>query len=92
MSSKQSFAEFLNQKKVRLALAAICAFFAVGGLYLLLTGQTTADWLRGGGNLLLWGGWAIVNALKPYGRSIAGINIAINAGLALVIGSWIASV
>jgi hypothetical protein len=89
MSSKQSFSEFIQQKKVRFALAAVCAYFALSSLHQLLTGEGQADWLRGGGGLLLWGGWAVINALKPYGRSVPGINMAINIGLVLVVASWI---
>ncbi|RJG05812.1 hypothetical protein D3870_07080 [Noviherbaspirillum cavernae] len=90
MSSKQSFSEFMEQKNVRLTLAAVCVYFAIGGLFQLLTGDNGADWFRGGGGFLLWGGWAVINALKPYGRSVPGINIAVNAGLVMIVASWIA--
>lgn len=89
MSSKRSFSEFIQQKKVRFALAAICAYFAVSSLFQLMTGDERADWLRGGGGLLLWGSWAIINILKPYGRSLPGINTAVNVGLVLVVASWV---
>lgn len=89
MSSKPSFSELLEQKKVRFLLAAVCGLFAMQSLYQLLGGTGQADWLRGGGGLLLWGGWAVVNALKPYGRSVQGINAAINIGLVLVVASWV---
>jgi hypothetical protein len=90
MSSKQSLPDFLAKKNVRFALAAICGFFAAGSLYQLLTGVSNADWLRGGGGLLLWGGWALINALHPFGKTVPGVKAAINVGLLLVVASWIA--
>lgn len=90
MFSGQSFEQILQKKSTRLALAAICLFLALDGANQLFTGTTQADWLRGGGNLLLWGAFAVLNLLKAYGRSTKGINIPINIGLVLVVGSWIA--
>ena len=88
--SKPSFSEFIERKNVRFTLAAICFYFAVAALYQLLTGESRADLLRGGGGLLLWGGWAVVNVLKPFGRIVPGINAAINIGLVLIVASWLA--
>jgi hypothetical protein len=90
MFSGLSFNEFLQKKSTRLVLAALCVYLALAGAHQLFTGTEQADWLRGGGNLLLWGGFAVMNAFKAYGRDIKGINIPINIGLVLVVGSWIA--
>lgn len=89
MFSGQSIHELLQQKKVRLILAAICVFFAITGGYLLLNGDRQQDWLRGGGNLLIWGGFAVSNLMKAYGRTQAGLNIPINIGGLLIVASWI---
>ena len=87
--SKESLSEFFERKNVRYTLAAICLLFTIQGSYLLLTGQTRTDFLRGGGEVLLWGAWAIVNILKPSGRTIPGLNAAMNIGLVLIVASWI---
>ncbi len=89
MFSGQSFEELLKQKKVRFFLAAICAYLALAGAHQLLTGTVDADWLRGGGNLLLWGGLGVSCILKAYDRTLAGINIPINIGVMLIVASWI---
>lgn len=89
MFSGQSLDEILQQKKVRIFLAVICTYFAVMGAYQLLTGASQVDWLRGGGNLLVWGGFAVSNMLKAYRRVQPGMNIPINIGVVLVIASWI---
>jgi hypothetical protein len=88
MPPKNSITEFINKKEVRFALAAFCAFFAVMSALELLNGTTRANYLHGGGGLLVWGGWAAVNVLHPFGRTIPGINALINIGLVLFIGSW----
>ncbi len=90
MFSGQSFEQILQKKSTRLVLAAICTYLALAGAHQLLTGTEQSDWLRGGGNLLLWGGFAVMNILKAYDRATKGINIPINIGLVLVVGSWIA--
>lgn len=89
MFSGQSFEEILKKKNVRLLLAAICIYLALAGAHQLLTGIDQVDWLRGGGNLLIWGGFAVLNVMQAYGRKQAGINIPINIGVVLVIASWI---
>lgn len=89
MFSGQSLDEILKNKKVRLFLAAICIYFAVIGAYQLLTGTDQVEWLRGGGNLLVWGGFAVSNIVKAYGRTQPGINIPINIGVVLVVASWL---
>ncbi|WP_353156469.1 hypothetical protein [Herminiimonas fonticola] len=89
MFSGQSLEEILKKKNVRLFLAAVCVYLALAGAHQLLTGADQADWLRGGGNLLLWGGFAVSNAMQAYGRKQAGINIPINIGVVLVIASWV---
>ncbi|MFC7288713.1 hypothetical protein ACFQPC_11745 [Herminiimonas glaciei] len=89
MFSSKSLDELLAQKKVRLALTVMCTYFAIMGAYQLFTGVNQVDWLRGGGNLLVWGGFAVSNAMKAYGRTQPGINIPINIGVVLVVASWI---
>ncbi|MNJ88029.1 hypothetical protein D3C87_55660 [compost metagenome] len=89
MFSGKSLDELLAQKKVRLALTVMCTYFAIMGAYQLFTGVNQVDWLRGGGNLLVWGGFAVSNAVKAYGRTQPGINIPINIGVVLVVASWI---
>lgn len=88
MFSPDSLNELLQQKKVRLLLAAACLIFAVIGVHLLLTGTSRADWLRGGGNILIWGGFALSNLAKAYSRSTSGLNIPINIGGLLLVSSW----
>ncbi|RQO37278.1 hypothetical protein DBR37_03570 [Herminiimonas sp. KBW02] len=89
MFSSKSLDELLAQKKVRIVLAVLCTYFALTGVYQLFTGVNQADWLRGGGNLLVWGGFAVSNAMKAYGRTQPGINIPINIGVVLVVASWL---
>lgn len=84
----QSFWEFINRKPVRMALAAFCLMLAIQGAYLLFAGTGGKAIVRGGGEVLLWGGWAVVNVLHPFGRTIAGIHLLINVGLAMVVVSW----
>jgi hypothetical protein len=88
MFSGFSLNELLQQKRVRLALAVISVWFALRGAHQLLGGAAEADWLRGGGNLLVWGGFAVLNGLKAFGRELRGINIPINVGAVLVIAAW----
>lgn len=88
MFSRSSLNELLQQKRVRLVLAVVSTWFALRGAHQLLDGVTEVDWLRGGGNLLVWGGFAVLNGLKAYGRELPGINIAINVGVVLVIAAW----
>lgn len=90
MFSGQSFEQILQKKSTRLILAAVCAYLAIDGARQFINGTEQADWLRGGGNLLLWGAFSIMNLLKAYNRPVKGINIPINIGLVLVVGSWIA--
>jgi hypothetical protein len=89
MFSGKSLNELLQQKNVRLALMALCIYLAATGAYQLLTGTDQVDWLRGGGNLLVWGGFAVLNGMKAFGRTLPGINIPINIGVMLVIAGWI---
>jgi hypothetical protein len=89
MFSGKSLHELLQQKRVRLALAVLCTYLAFTGALQLLIGTTGADWLRGGGNLLVWGGFAVMNGLKAYGRTLPGINIPINVGVMLVVAGWV---
>lgn len=88
MFTSDSLKALLQQKKVRLLLAAISLIFALIGIHLLLTGVDRADWLRGGGNILIWGGFAATNLAKAYNRSTSGLNIPINIGGVLLVASW----
>lgn len=84
----ESIEALLQQKRVRLGLAVLCIFFAVTGAYQLLTGTEQNDWLRGGGNLLAWGGFAVRNLTTAYGREQKGLNIPINVGIVMIIVGW----
>ncbi|GGB99442.1 hypothetical protein GCM10007205_05960 [Oxalicibacterium flavum] len=84
----ESIEALLQQKRVRLGLGILCIFFAVTGAHQLLTGSETADLLRGGGNLLAWGGFAVRNLTKAYGREQGGLNIPINVGIVMIIAGW----
>lgn len=84
----QAFWEFVNQKYVRFGLASFCLMLAIQGIFRLFMGVTNAEILRGGGEVLLWGGWTVINMLRPYGRTVPNINIVINTGLACIVGSW----
>lgn len=89
MPPNNSFTEFINKKEVRFALAVMCAFFAVTSAIELLGGTTRSHYLHGGGGLLIWGGWGVVNALHPFNRTVPGINALINVGLVLFVASWL---
>ena len=88
MPPKNSFTDFINKKEVRFGLAFVCAFFAVMNAQELFNGTTRANYLHGGGGLLIWGGWTAVNLLHPFGKTIPGINALINIGFVLFIASW----
>lgn len=88
MFSSDSLKALLQQKKVRLLLAAISLIFAFIGIHLLLNGTDRSDWLRGGGNILIWGGFAVTNLARAYNRSTSGLNIPINIGGLLLVASW----
>lgn len=89
MPPNNSFTEFINKKEVRFALAAMCAFVAVTSAIELLGGTTRSHYLHGGGGLLIWGGWGVVNALHPFNKTVPGINALINVGLVLFVASWL---
>lgn len=89
MSDKNDLGKFFDRKDVRLGLAGLCGFFGFAALVQLIAAEDQYNVLRGAGGFLLWGGWAVVNALKPYGITVAGINVAINIGLALIVASWL---
>jgi hypothetical protein len=89
MPPNNSFTEFINKKEVRFALAAMCAFFAVTSAIELLGGTTRSHYLHGGGGLLIWGGWGVVNVLHPFNKTVPGINALINVGLVLFVASWL---
>jgi len=84
----ESLEALLQQKRVRLGLAVLCIIFALTGAQQLLTGTNENDWLRGGGNLLAWGGFAARNLTKAYGREQKGLNIPINVGIVMIIAGW----
>lgn len=85
----QSFLEFINRPVVRMALAAFCLVLAAQGAYLLFTGTGGKEIVRGGGEVLLWGGWAAVNILHLFQRAMPRLNLLINVGLAMVVISWV---
>jgi hypothetical protein len=89
MLPNNSFTEFINKKEVRFALAALCAFFTVTSAIELLGGTTRVNYLHGGGGVMIWGGWAVVNALHPFQKKVPGINALINIGLVLFVASWL---
>jgi len=85
-----SIEALLQQKSVRIGLGILCVFFAITGIQQLMAGTETAHFLRGAGNLLAWGSFAIRNLSKAYGREIGGLNLPINIGLGLIIVGWFA--
>jgi len=81
--------DLLRQKRTRLALVAVCAFFAAVGARQLLHGAGPVDWLRGGGNILVWGGFAAMNLTRACGRAPQGLHLPVNVGILLVAAAWI---
>lgn len=84
----ESIEALLKKKRVRLGLGILCIFFSVTSAHQLLTSSETADLLRGGGNLLAWGGFAVRNLTKAYGREQDGLKISINIGIVMIIAGW----
>lgn len=84
-NNMESFWAFINQKPVRLVLAVICLAFLTQGIYRVQVAQTDMELFRGGGEILLWGGWTLANILRAYGKVARKLNIAINVGLVMVI-------
>ena len=84
----QAFWNFINQKHVRFILAGVCFLLVLQALARILFHPTQPALLRGIGEILLWGGWAAINAAHPYGRTIPKVNFAINTGLLLIVLSW----
>lgn len=84
----ETIENLLRQKRVRLGLGILCIFFALTGVIQLMSGTNPNDWLRGGGNLLAWGGFAVRNLGKATGREIGGLNIPINVGIVMIIAGW----
>jgi hypothetical protein len=56
VATGSSLNELLQQKRIRIALGVVCVWLALVGVDQLLDGANEVDWLRGGGNLLVWGG------------------------------------
>lgn len=79
--------EFINRRPVRLILAVICLVFFVQGIMRVQMAQTNTQLFRGGGEILLWGGWMLANILRAYDKVANKLNIAINTGLAMVLVS-----
>ncbi len=80
----------LSQNRyLRFALAGLCFMLFSQGVMRLVYQQSKYDLIRGVGEVLLWGGWAIVNIAHPFGKKIPKVNFAINIGLVFVILSWI---
>jgi hypothetical protein len=84
----QSFREFINQKYVRLGLAVFCLCMVMYSLDIFLNYKNQADFLRGIGGVVLWGGWTAVNFMHPFGRTVPRVNFIINVGIALLVASW----
>ena len=81
----QAFWEFVNKKPVRLVLALICLAFLTQGIYRVQVAETDTQLFRGGGEILLSGGWMLANILRAYGKVARKLNIAINVGLVMVL-------
>ncbi len=81
----EAFWAFVNTKPIRLVLAVVCLGFLIQGLYRVQVAQTDTQLFRGGGEILLWGGWMLVNILRAYGKVARKLNIAVNTGLAMVL-------
>jgi hypothetical protein len=88
MSPGSSLNQLLQQKRVRLALGAVCVGFTLIGAHQLFDGTNDVDRLRGGGNLLAWGGFAVSALLKAYKRQLPGPNTAINVGRSPAVAAW----
>lgn len=81
----QAIMAFFNRRPVRVVLAIICAVFMVQGIYRVNTATNNVQMFRGGGEILLWGSWLLVNVLFLFGKVARKINIAINTGLVMII-------
>ena len=82
-----AFWQFINRRPVRLVLAVICLVFFVQGIFRVQMAETNTQLFRGGGEILLWGGWMLANILRAYDKVANKLNIAINTGLVMVIVS-----
>ncbi|MDR0933770.1 MAG: hypothetical protein LBM56_01600 [Burkholderiaceae bacterium] len=83
----EKFWAFVNTKPVRLVLAVICLAFLTQGIYRVQVAQTDMQLFRGGGEILLWGGWMLANILRAYGKVARKLSIAVNTGLVMVLVS-----
>ena len=84
-NNMEAFWAFINRRPVRLVLAAICLVFFVQGIFRVQMAETNTQLFRGGGEILLWGGWMLANILRAYDKVAKKLKIAINTGLAMVI-------
>ena len=83
-----SFWAFFNRQSVRLALAAFCFGLFVQGVLHVNRAETNVALFRGGGEMLLWGGWTIANVLRAFGKFAPRLGIAVNTGIAMILVSW----
>lgn len=83
-----SFRAFIDKKEVRFIIACLCCVLFSRGIMRLVEYQTKYDLVRGVGEVLLWGGWAVVNLSHPFKRKIPKINLVINIGIMVLIASW----
>lgn len=83
--------ELLEQKHVRFILALVCTVMALQSFYVFANYKTEADFLRGLGGMLLWGGFTAKNFSIAGDRPLPRVNLFINVGIALVISSWFVS-
>jgi hypothetical protein len=86
---RQPIENWMQRKAVRFALAVACAFCAGQGIHLFYHPEAGYDVLRGGGEVLMWGGLALLNMSKLHSFSISGVKLAICAGCGLILASWL---
>ena len=84
----EDFWAFVNRKEVRIALALFCLVLFVHGIYRTQSAQTTGELFRGGGQMLLWCSWALVNILHVYEKVAPRLSITVNTGIAMIIVSF----
>ena len=84
----EDFWNFVNRKEVRIALALVCLVFFAQGVYRVQIAQTNAEIFRGGGEMLLWCSWALVNILRAFEKHAPRLNITVYTGLAMIVASF----
>lgn len=81
----EQFWAFINKRSTRLALALLCFVMAIRGCYRIYLADSKSALFQGGGELLLWFSWALINYLKANGREMPKLNICVNVGIAMMI-------